>query len=49
MLPGMRARMSRMWTRRMKHHKPTLNQRRMWMTEGIALDGVNIGKYISDL
>ena len=32
-----------------KHHKPITDQRTMWRTEGIVLDSVKIGLYISDL
>jgi hypothetical protein len=34
--------------RRKKHHKPTMNQSSLWRTEGIVLESVNIGQYISD-
>jgi len=49
MSTGMRARMATMWMRRKKHRKPTINQRRMWRTEGIVLESVKIKQYISDL
>jgi len=35
--------------RRNKHHKPMMDQRRMWRTEGIVLESVKIGQYISDI
>jgi len=38
-----------MWMRRKKHHKPMMDQRRMWRTERILLESVKIGQYISDL
>jgi len=51
MSTGMRARMvmmrMRMW--RMKHRKPMMDQQRMWRTEGIVLESVKIGQYISDV
>jgi hypothetical protein len=45
---GMRARMAilRMWMRRKKHCKPMMDQRRMWRSEGIVLESVEIGQYI---
>jgi len=50
---GMTARMARMWMgmrmRRKKHRKPMMDQRRMWRTEGIVLESVKIGQYISDM
>jgi hypothetical protein len=51
MSTGMRARMAMMWMRmrRTKHRKPIMDQHRMWRTEGIVLDSVKIGLYISDL
>jgi len=49
MLTGMRARMSMMGMRRKKHRKPMMDRRRMWRTEGIVLESVNIGQYISDM
>jgi hypothetical protein len=47
----MRERMAimRMRMRRKKHHKPMMDQSRMWRTEGIVLETVKIGLYISDL
>ena len=38
-----------MLMRRRKHFKPMMDQHRMWRTEGIVLESVKIGKYISDL
>ena len=35
--------------RRKKHCQPTMDQRRMWRPEGIVLQSVKIGQYISDL
>ena len=35
--------------RRNKHCKPMIIHRRMWRTEGIVLESVKIGEYISDL
>jgi len=35
--------------RRKKHRKPMMDQRRMWRTEGIVLESVKIGQYISDM
>jgi hypothetical protein len=35
--------------RRKKQHKPMMDQRRMWRTEGIVLESVKIRLYISDL
>jgi hypothetical protein len=32
-----------------KHRKPMMDQRRMWRTEGIVLESVKIGQYISDI
>ena len=51
MSTGMRARMAtmRMQMRRKKHRKPMMDQRRMWRTEGIVLESVKIGQYISDM
>jgi hypothetical protein len=46
MLTGMRARLETMWMRRKKHRKPTMDQLRMWVTEGIVLDIVKIGQYL---
>jgi len=34
---------------RKKHRKPTMDTHRMWWTEGIVLQSVKIGQYISDL
>jgi hypothetical protein len=34
---------------RNKHRKPMIDQRRMWRTEGIVLESVKIGQYISDI
>ena len=48
MLTGMSA-MMRMRMRRNKHSKPMMDQRRMWRTEGIVLESVKIGQYISDI
>jgi len=51
MSTGMWARMAmmRMQMRRKKHRKPMMDQRRMWRTEGIVLESVKIGQYISDM
>ena len=46
MLMGMSATM-RMRMRRNKHLKTMMDQRRMWRTEGIVLQSVKIGQYIS--
>jgi len=48
---GMRARIAtmRMRMRSKNHRKPMMDQRRMWRTEGILLESVKIGLYISDL
>jgi len=35
--------------RRNKHRKPMMDQRRLWRTEGIVLESVKIGQYISDI
>jgi hypothetical protein len=43
MVMGMRA-MMRMPMRRNKHHKPMMDQRGMWRTEGIVLESVKIGQ-----
>jgi hypothetical protein len=53
MLMSMRARMARMATmgmqiRRNQNRKPMMVQRRMWSDEGIVLDSVKVGLYISD-
>jgi hypothetical protein len=45
----MRARMVTMRMRRKKHHQPTMDQRRLWRIEGIVLECVKTGQYISDL
>jgi len=49
MSTGMRARMATMRMRRKKHRKPMMDHRSMWRTEGIVLERVKIGQYISDL
>jgi len=49
MSTDMRARMATMWMRRRKHRKLLMDLRRMWRTEGIVLESVNIGQYISDM
>jgi hypothetical protein len=50
MSTGMRARMATMrMSRRKKHRKPMTDQRRMWRTEGIVLESVKIGQYMSDM
>ena len=41
--------MMRILMRRKKHCKPMMNQRTMWRTEGIELESVKIGQYISDM
>jgi hypothetical protein len=46
---GMIPRMVTMWMRRMTYWKPTMDESRMWRTEGILLESVKIGQYISDL
>jgi len=48
---GMRVRMATiwMWMSRKKHRKPMMDQRSMWRTEGIVLESVKIGQYISGL
>jgi hypothetical protein len=46
---SIRARMATMQMRRIKDRKPTMVQHRMWRTEGIVLERVKIGQYISDL
>ena len=48
MLTDVSAKM-RMRMRRNKHRKPMMDQRRMWRTEGIVLESVKIGQYISDI
>jgi hypothetical protein len=35
--------------RRKKHLKPTMDQRRMWRIEGLLLESVKLGQYISDM
>jgi hypothetical protein len=35
--------------RKTKHRKPMLDQRRMWRTEGVVLECLKIGQYISDM
>jgi len=35
--------------RKQKHRKPMMDQHRMWRTDGVVLDSVKIGLYISDL
>jgi hypothetical protein len=45
---GMSATM-RIWMKRNKHRKPMMEQHRMWRTEGIVLESVKIGQYISDM
>jgi len=44
-----RMRMMRMSMRRNQHYNPIMHQHRMWRTEGIVLESVKIGLYISDL
>ena len=39
----------RMRMRMNKHRKLMMDQRRMWRTEGIVLESVKIGQYISDM
>jgi hypothetical protein len=39
----------RMRMRKTKHCKPMKHQRRLWRTEGVVLESVKIGQYISDL
>jgi len=46
---GMRARMATMRMSRKKHRKPTIDHRRIWRTQGIVLESVKIGHYISDM
>jgi hypothetical protein len=47
----MRERMAMMgmWLRRNMHCKLMMDQHRMWRTDGIGLESVKIGQYISDL
>ena len=51
MLTGMSARVATMWMpmRSNKHHKPMMDQRSLWRTEGIVQKSVTIGLNISDL
>jgi hypothetical protein len=35
--------------RRNQHHNPMMDQHSLWRAEGIVLDNVKIGQYISDL
>jgi hypothetical protein len=51
MSTGMGARMAMMLMqiRRKKHRKLMMDQGRIWRTEGIVLDRVKIGQYISDM
>jgi hypothetical protein len=51
MLTGMGATMVivGMPMRKMNHRKQMMDQHRMWRTEGIVLESVMIGQYISDL
>jgi len=51
MLTRRKARMAmiQMRMRREKHRKPMMDQLRMWRTEGIVLESVKIGQYISDM
>jgi len=49
MSTGMRVRMAMMRMSKKKHSKPIMDQHRMWRTEGIVLESVKIGQYISDL
>jgi hypothetical protein len=44
-----KARMATMRMRRKKHRKLMMDQSRMWRTEGIVLESVKIGQYISDM
>jgi len=48
---GMRATMATMWMpmRWKKFRKPMMDQCRMWRTEGMVVESVKIGQYISDL
>jgi hypothetical protein len=46
---GMRARIATMRIRRKMNSKPMMDQGRMWRTEGIVLESVKIGQYISDM
>jgi hypothetical protein len=38
-----------MQMRQKEHHKLIMDLRRLWRTEGIVLESVKIGQYISDL
>jgi hypothetical protein len=51
MVTGLRARMVTMqiWMRRKKYQQPLMDQHSMWRTDGIVLESVKIGLYISDL
>jgi hypothetical protein len=51
MSTGRRGRMAtmQMQMRRKKQHKPMMDLRRMWKTEGIVLESVKIRLYSSDL
>jgi hypothetical protein len=44
----MSTRMAMRWIRRKKHRHLTIDERRMWRTEGIVLESVKIGQDISD-
>jgi len=50
MSTGMSASMAtmRMWMRMNKHRKLMMDQRRRWRTEGIVIESLKIGLYISD-
>jgi len=49
MSTGLRVRMAMIRMRRKKHRKPMMDQLSMWTTEGIVLESVKIGKYITDM
>jgi hypothetical protein len=49
MSTGMRVKMAMMRMRKKNHHKPMMDQCRMWRTDGIILDSVTIAQYMSDL
>jgi hypothetical protein len=49
MSTGMRVWMATIRMGRKKYRKPMMDQGRMWRTEGIVLDSVKIGQYISDM
>jgi hypothetical protein len=49
MATGMSASMVTIRMRRNNHPKPIMDQHRMWRTEGIVLESVKIGLYISDI